>query len=364
MATFGLMPDGTLGWDVPEFHDEDNGVFDWVYLDDSKLDWKIFYPATSPAFNELQSTDEENGKFSTQFDWWQVSFASDGWFPSDKINRKTGESDRLGSMYYFLELVAFHYSGASWVMSSGKNGYAYHHRLEIGKRLIMSVSWGGSQKLANITVSGSGTHQTRAYLLSILPPSLKASRLDSAFDTRSGTASFQEVVAWAKAAADAAGIKDVQMITNFDPTKGNTLYIGSKASRVQVRIYEKGKQTGYLPDEWWRAELQIRPRTSEKEPYTRFSSDSLWGATNFTRQLWEKLTGTCVSCLDTGFKEVEKDLEHRLLQLSIQYGNLLAEALSIHGSGNKIIQVMDDLLLSIQKPAITGRIVDVPQCPF
>ena len=366
---FALRGDQTLGWvdqagaNVSSPREEKKPVFDWIFPEESRCGLPCFHPFKNQRLPDIQVDGECRGNFSTKFDWWQVSFNPDGWFPSAKLDRSTGETEWHGRIQYFGELLSNKYSSASWEHAKGHHGYEFLDTLKLGERRILSIAHGGSHDSVNITVSGSETNDTREYLLSVLPPDFRVSRVDSAFDSRSGEAGFKAVTEWAVKKAKEAGIKSRWWISN-DSEDGNTLYIGSKTSRVQIRIYEKGKQLGFLQDEWWRAEIQVRPRTTEKEGFGRLSSGSVWGATRFSRDLWEKLTGDYPACLDVGYKEPVKDLEHRLLQLAIQYGNLLSEALAIHGSGNAVIAVCDRVLIDIGKPAITGRLPDVPNCPF
>ena len=341
---FAVLPDGTLGWNAP--------------LPEEEILMNKFAP-----FQEVGTLAEMDGQAFTKFDWWQVSVDLSEVFHS--FDPATGEC--FEPIDKFMEQVNRHYPSADWSKSGGKNGYAWQASLKIGERRIMGVSWGGSHDLANIVVSGSETNDVRSYLIGagILPPSgVRVSRVDSAFDSRSGTAAFREIAAWAEFRAAEAGIKDVMWWKNMNPTKGDTLYIGSKSSRVQIRIYEKGKETGYLPDEWWRAEIQFRPRSTEKASTYAMSSGLIWGSSPFARELHAKLTGSYPACLDTGYVPKEKDLDHRLLQLSIQYGNLIAEALSIYGDAGAVVAACDDLLVQVGKPTITSRKTVVPQCQF
>ena len=338
---FGLLSDGSLGWKNEH-----------VELSLPPLPRK-------PDFEELLIPAELSGRVETAFDWWQVSFEYAGWFPDwDSVSGEPVEP-----MAYFIELVGRHYPHADWVRQPAKNGYEVSLVLAVGESRIMAVSWGGSHDLANVVVSGSRSNDVRAYLVSILPPSCRVSRVDSAFDSRGGSEAFERVTAWAIARASEAGI-NCTWIRNTDKSKGDTLYIGSKTSRVQVRIYEKGKQVGYLPDEWFRVEVQFRPRSDEKKSVYKWSSGMIWSVSHFCRDLGSYLMNANLVANALNFVQRDKDLDHRLLMLATQYRALIAQAISVHGSPAAVVDRMDVLLSSVDKSTISSLVAPVPQCPF
>jgi DNA relaxase NicK len=72
------------------------------------------------------------------------------------------------------------------------------------------------------------------------------------------------------------------------PEDGRTFYIGSTASAVRVRLYEKGKQPEYRHlgrDHWTRIEIQARPSKDAKAGFAHLSPTEVWGASGWTREL-------------------------------------------------------------------------------
>lgn len=72
------------------------------------------------------------------------------------------------------------------------------------------------------------------------------------------------------------------------PEEGRTLYLGSRASAVRVRLYEKGKQPDYRhlqrPD-WTRIEVQVRPAKDAKHDFAELTPSQVWGASTWSREL-------------------------------------------------------------------------------
>lgn len=76
------------------------------------------------------------------------------------------------------------------------------------------------------------------------------------------------------------------------PEEGRTLYLGSRASAVRVRLYEKGRQPEYRhlqrPD-WSRIEVQVRPAKDAKHEFAELTPAQVWGASAWTRELAVKV---------------------------------------------------------------------------
>lgn len=72
------------------------------------------------------------------------------------------------------------------------------------------------------------------------------------------------------------------------PELGRTYWMGAKSSPVRCRLYEKGKQPEYRhlgrPD-WARAEIQVRPQKEAKKGFASLTSDQVWGAARWTRDI-------------------------------------------------------------------------------
>lgn len=298
-------------------------------------------------FIETKTVEEKCGDSLSHFDWWQATI---------------DPSISLSSFEELPKYLSSQFPSSDWRRNSGRHGYAYRDVLVRGETPILTLHHGGYQPLPNIEASGSSSGAVRDVVTSLFP-SGKVSRVDSAFDSESGTAEFERVTTWAESVATEMGIK-CRWIKNSDKTEGDTLYIGAKTSRVQIRIYEKGKQMSFRPDKWWRAEVQLRPDTRGKETAYHYSSGSVWSASRMTRALWSYLGGERLAAVGFQAPSEHKDLNQRLLAMAIQYGNLLSEAMAVHGDGSDVINHVDQLLQSSGREPITGRVPNIPNCPF
>lgn len=308
-------------------------------------------------FKEKLTLEESYGEYSSAFDWWQATVDPAGMGFWDK---KKGEE--VPDIHVLLLLIGEKFPAASWTRHGGSNGYAYRDCLKRGETTLCNVQHGGTHDLPNVSASGSTSAVVRSVVTGAIPEG-KASRIDSAFDSLSGTAEFRRVTAWAEARARKAGIS-YRWITNSDPNEGDTLYIGKRGSRVMIRIYEKGKETGYKAGEWWRAEVELHPDSKAKMDAYSYSAGMVWSVNRMTRELWQFLGGAKLSAPGFQYQARDKDLHDKLLHMGIQYGNLLAQALAVYGTPSAMVEVIDRLLLEVEKQPITGRVQAPAQCPF
>jgi DNA relaxase NicK len=107
------------------------------------------------------------------------------------------------------------------------------------------------------------------------------------------------------------------------PEDGRTLYLGSTASAVRVRLYEKGKQPEYRHlqrDNWARIEVQARPAKEHKSEFAHLSPADVWGASTWTRELAARVLAEHIDPHPAGttYRLTERD---RALQwMCKQYG--------------------------------------------
>ena len=290
------------------------------------------------SLSGIQLLEEMWGEAYAKFDWWQATISLEGWSSWDK---ELGEE--VGAEHNFIRWLKEQIAFCDVTQGGGSNSYERRATFRRGDSVICTVQWGGVNPDPNITATGDNAPMVRAIIMAKFPTG-RISRVDSAFDSMSGTENFLWATAWAEDRAKRAGI-NTTWIRNSDPSKGDTLYIGSKSSRVQIRIYEKGKQMGYKAGEWWRAEVQLRPDTKGKERAYHESAGALWAASRVTRDLWAFLGGE--KLVASGFQEKNevKDLDTRAAHLVKQYGNLLKELLEekANGSAVELVHYLDTI---------------------
>ena len=298
------------------------------------------------TYQEIRLQEEIHGEHHSKFDWWQATVSLEGWSNYDKT---TGEV--VGAVENLILWLSGEITMVDVVRGRGSNSYERKADFKRGERTICTVQWGGVNPDPNITATGSDSAFIRGLITAKFPEG-RISRVDSAFDSMSGTAEFKRVCAWVEERAEQAGI-NCTWIKNSDTTKGDSLYIGSKTSRVQIRIYEKGKQMGFKAAEWWRAEVQLRPDTKVKAGAYKYSAGMVWGASRITRELWAFLGGEKLAA--TNFRESYemKDLDTTLAHMLKQYGNALKALIEREGSGIAALGILDSLSEQMGK----GRIL-------
>lgn len=107
------------------------------------------------------------------------------------------------------------------------------------------------------------------------------------------------------------------------PELGRTQYLGSSASTVRARLYEKGKQPEYRflerPD-WARLEIQVRPKKEAKEQYSKLSAVEVWGASKWTRELAAAVLAEQLDAYPAGTVRKLSSRDQALAWMVKQYG--------------------------------------------
>lgn len=177
---------------------------------------------------------------------------------------------------------------------SGKFNYQYSATLYADGEHAGVIAWGGKNLGCYISFMGSGCNaldMARLYQEIKHIPEMKITRIDLAHDDFEGKHSVAVARKFAKKGGFNTGgrptsymyvesgslsskalkenFKDIKEFSGqktnstakrtygFMPTKGRTLYIGSRESGKLLRVYEKGKQMGNAKDKWVRWELEL-----------------------------------------------------------------------------------------------------------
>jgi hypothetical protein len=116
-----------------------------------------------------------------------------------------------------------------------------------------------------------------------------------------------------------------------DAQAGATYYVGSPASEVRARLYEKGKQMkDPLRPHWVRYEVQARPQRERKAWTSTASEWDILGSALWAREFARDTLALGVSAPPKRSERVS-DLEGSLRALSRQYGRRLDELAQKHG---------------------------------
>lgn len=121
----------------------------------------------------------------------------------------------------------------------------------------------------------------------------RATRLDSAIDVFGGD--FDQLAGLVESAAKMPkNGAPVRSFEHWDSPTGRTLYVGSRAGAVRVRVYEKGleqrsKGNDGAPLDWVRLELQWRPQGARRTAALDFTPAEIWGASAWTADVARQL---------------------------------------------------------------------------
>jgi len=177
---------------------------------------------------------------------------------------------------------------------AGRFNYQYSATLYADGVNAGIIAWGGKNLGCYVSFMGTGCDAldiSRLYQEIKNIPDIKITRIDLAHDDYAGTRSIAVARKFAKKGGFNSGgrpssymyiesgtlsnkylkenFKDVKELSGqktkstakksygFMPSKGRSLYIGSRESGKLLRVYEKGKQMGNPKDKWVRWELEL-----------------------------------------------------------------------------------------------------------
>jgi DNA relaxase NicK len=177
---------------------------------------------------------------------------------------------------------------------TGRSNYSYSATLYADGETAGIICWGGKNLGCYVSFMGTGCNALdlpRLYEEIKKIPALKITRIDLAHDDHAGKHSIKRALTKAKKGQFNSGgrpasymyvesghLSEKQLKENFQvlkeqsgqkskstakktfgfiPSKGKTLYIGSRESGKLLRIYEKGKQLGEKNSKWVRWEVEL-----------------------------------------------------------------------------------------------------------
>ena len=179
----------------------------------------------------------------------------------------------------------------------------YQHAVEVlnlnTERTEGWVRWGGNGGGVLVDFSGEAAHPVAEYLREHHKAAHGPSRSDVCVDLR-GPGLFDELH---RIGVDLAGSSHprISVRSEGDWTwfeAGRSLYFGSSQSQVQVVVYEKGLQLRGkgidAPPDLVRIELRLRPVKELRRWLPGMDIPSMWGASEFSRQMLERATAIAV----------------------------------------------------------------------
>ena len=179
----------------------------------------------------------------------------------------------------------------------GQNGYrqTFTIRQQDGDRVAVVMCGGNNGAHPNAMASGAVAHPF-ASLVRELWPAHKVTRVDAAEDMAEEGA-YEALEGVCRALAQERGLKGRRILPD-DPAEGRTYYIGSPASDVLTRLYDKTAETrrnlpperhGEVPDHWVRIEARVRPRKEAGYVAASLTPEQVWGCSAWTHELARRL---------------------------------------------------------------------------
>lgn len=242
--------------------------------------------------------------------------------------------------------------------SQGKGFHTFGERIGVKSSGIEvgSVMWGGRQgDRVMIEVKGEHTPGAVERLRSDFPH--RVTRADACADfDRLGA--FEELLGPCQDVKKAHRLKGSKAGDWDDfPEDGRTLYLGSTASAVRVRLYEKGKQPEYRhldKPNWARIEVQARPAKEAKEEYSRLSPLEVWGASAWTRELAAKVLAEHIDPHPAGTVYRLSEREAALQWMCKQYGVHLCSLAGDLGGWKELGLTLGEMLKEQQQAKARG----------
>jgi hypothetical protein len=202
----------------------------------------------------------------------------------------------------------------------------YHNAWECPVRGVR-LYYGGHNPLPFFVASGEHTPWAANLLRSELPDH-RVSRADVCEDfTHPG--GFDEARAIIERICRPIGVKVIFIGDDHPGSRhGRTVYYGSEASDVRLRLYEKGlKEIGEgnaeADPDWFRLEVQTRPRKFRKEAASLMSELEFFGMARWTVQVAKDALGAFVPFQpDTSIKR-GSPAERAIAHMTRQYGNAM-----------------------------------------
>lgn len=243
------------------------------------------------------------------FDWYQVTFPNLS-SPEHLIEKALKHFD-LSSIEHSQPRVRQYYRGVNLVR---------------GSHTIFHVCWGGCNEGMHLLSTSFVSHEVEVWLKENWQGSYIVSRADVRIDSIC-IGSFEYLYGLCKEVSELLDIKRNQ-VGDWDvegSPSGRTYYLGSKSSVVQVRLYEKGKESGGDKN-WVRLEIQVRPsKRAGKEKAATYTPEQFWGSSAWSNLLYATIfnNGEKIKSETLGTVWSLSDQERALRSLVSQYGNTL-----------------------------------------
>lgn len=257
--------------------------------------------------------------------------------------------------------------GASVQRCRPLHGYAQGFEFRRDDTVIARMLAGGNNDAnPHAWASGDDTMEFVGVVRNAFPVH-NVSRIDSAEDV-SKRGAYDELFRVCRSVKAETGVSGRQIVPD-EQGEGRTYYMGSPASAVRIRLYEKGKQwaaqivksaslrptriqssDGKLHDveDWTRLEVQVRPEGTAKQTMATASAEAVWGASRWTRVLADRAMGLQIPPVEMRVWH-ERDDDRALRFMAQQYGAMLIRLRDDCGDWKAAGMTIGDLVEEVQR---------------
>lgn len=219
----------------------------------------------------------------------------------------------------------------------GFNSFTARADLHCQGEVFATVMHGGVNPHPNVKSTSDHAPALAGVLRHRWPTAHRISRVDVAADGR-GDGYFDEVVRLMGDVGRSHRLKGEKIIPD-DLDDGSTYYLGSRASPLRVRAYEKGKQLFKETGDpvwrnffdWVRVELQVRPEKGFKTVAASLDPEAFWGCSQWTRDLASGILDLQPEAVTMKPTRIA-DHERAMRALTAQYGNTIIRQVEKLGS--------------------------------
>lgn len=246
-----------------------------------------------------------------------------------------------------LEALAGIAPGVGLSHSRGMHGYAHTSVLANDEDGPVARVWhGGTHEYPHAVLSGDWA-QSGAELIRVAFPVHAVSRVDVREDF-SDCGAFDAIQADLLRIASARRLKVGTAGDHLLTMKGRTTYIGSPASGVRLRLYDKREEMLSkladpecfihrralgIPDHLTRLEAQIKPHTREaRAEFASIEPVAALGCSPWMREVWKGVLGLDLTPVQVGRGWRQSDDERSYRYMLAQYGGMLRRMRADAGS--------------------------------
>jgi len=244
----------------------------------------------------------------------------------------------------------------------GRFNYLRSTTISQGGERVATILHGGSNGHPNVEASGDRAPALAGLLRS--NGAHRVTRCDIAVDLYGDTL-FADMEGLLLRIGSDYGLKVRKIASPLDRDAGETVYLGSRASAVFVRVYEKGKADGVgvygdtapsVLHPWVRCELEVKPEKGMKSVAASMPPEAFWGVSEWTAKLASEAFAMAPEPIPFHPRRTASD-DRAFAFMCDQYRNLLRRRCQLKHGGDRAAlaaEIIERLYGDVSDRAMTG----------